>query len=127
MSYSIGTNAALKVAKCVNAACSGSATITTVDSGGHVGLLHRHRDWHGWFPVVSYYDVTNSALKVAKCSNAACTGSAARSPLWIAAAASAMYIAIAIGTDGFPVMSYYDVTNADLKVLKCSNAACLAP
>ena len=63
------------MAKCVNAACSGTATITTVDRGGFVGY----------------------------------------------------YIAMAIGTDGLPVMSYSDVTNNDLKVLKCSNAACLQP
>src|SRR5205814_2200419 len=31
---------------------------------------------------------------------------------------------MAFGTDGFAVIAYYDVTNADLKVLKCGNAAC---
>ena len=35
------------------------------------------------------------------------------------------YTAIAIGTDGLPVMSYYDFTNANLKVAKCINAACI--
>ena len=37
------------------------------------------------------------------------------------------FTSIAIGPDGFPVVSYYDSTNFDLKVVKCSNAACLAP
>jgi hypothetical protein len=35
------------------------------------------------------------------------------------------YTSIAIGADGFPVISYYDITNADLKVAKCANAQCL--
>ncbi len=34
--------------------------------------------------------------------------------------------AIAIGTDGFPVISHYDLTHGDLRVTKCSNAACTA-
>ena len=31
---------------------------------------------------------------------------------------------IAIGTDGFPVISYLDSSNIDLKVVKCNDAAC---
>ena len=34
------------------------------------------------------------------------------------------YTSITIGTDGLPVISYFDDTNDDLKVAKCGNAAC---
>src|SRR3990167_281851 len=34
------------------------------------------------------------------------------------------YSSIAIGTDGLPVISYYDSTNFTLRVTKCGNAAC---
>jgi len=34
------------------------------------------------------------------------------------------YTSIAIGTDGLPVISYYDYTNGDLRVCKCSNTSC---
>ena len=36
------------------------------------------------------------------------------------------YSAITVAPDGLPVISYYDVTNRDLKVAKCGNPACTA-
>jgi cell shape-determining protein MreC len=77
------------------------------------------------FPVISYYDHTNFDLKVAKCANASCSagntlttvdseGDVGRST------------SITIGADSFPVISYYDSTNGNLKVAKCGNASCSA-
>jgi hypothetical protein len=34
------------------------------------------------------------------------------------------YASMAIGTDGNPVIAYYDATNGDLKVVKCVNQTC---
>jgi hypothetical protein len=126
MSYYDFTNANLKVAKCINAACIGSAWITTVDSGGDVGQFTAIAIGTDGLPVVSYFDATNGNLKVAKCVNAACTGSATITTV-DSAGVVGTYTSIAIGTDGLPVVSYHDATNGDLKVVKCSNAACLAP
>jgi hypothetical protein len=36
-----------------------------------------------------------------------------------------VYTSITTGTDGLPVISYYDSTNYDLKVAKCANSFCL--
>jgi succinyl-CoA synthetase alpha subunit len=97
-----------------------------VDSVGDVGQYTAIAIGADSLPVISYYDATNGDLKVAKCVNAACTGSATITTVDRGGNVG-FYIAMAIGTDGLPVMSYSDVTNNDLKVLKCSNAACLAP
>ena len=34
------------------------------------------------------------------------------------------YSSITIGADGLPIISYFDDTNDDLKVARCSNAFC---
>jgi hypothetical protein len=34
------------------------------------------------------------------------------------------YTALTIGADGLPMVSYFDSTNSDLKVLHCSNTFC---
>jgi hypothetical protein len=36
-----------------------------------------------------------------------------------------LFTSITIGTDGLPVISYFDGTNSNLKVAKCANASCL--
>ena len=123
VSYYDATNGNLKVAKCVNAECTGTATITTVDSGGVVGQYTAIAIGTDGLPVVSYYDATNGDLKVAKCVNVACTGSATITTVDSGGNVGSD-TAIRIGTDGFPVVSYLDGTNANLKVAKCVNAAC---
>jgi len=124
ISYLDSTNADLKVAKCTNAACSGSATISTVDSTGFVGYYTSITIGTDGLPVISYYDNTLGALKVAKCSNAACSGAATISIVDESSSIVGSYTSIAIGTDGFPVISYYDSATYDLKAAKCSNTAC---
>jgi hypothetical protein len=121
ISYNDDTNDDLKVAKCVNAACTGVSTLTAVDTAGSVGQHTSIVIGNDGFPVISYYDNTNFVLKVAKCVNAACTGT---STITTVDATGGAFTSIAIGTDGFPVISYQDFTNIDLKVAKCVNAAC---
>ena len=59
------------MAHCGNAACS-AATITTVDSGGDVGVYASVTIGADGLPVISYQDLTNGDLKVAHCSNRFC-------------------------------------------------------
>jgi methylthioribose-1-phosphate isomerase len=124
ISYRDATAAALKVAKCVNAACTGTSTITNVDPANAVGAYTSIASGQDGFPVISYRDATAAALKVAKCANAACTGTSTLTTVDDLADLVGDYTSIAIGQDGFPVISYQNQTAATLKVAKCVNAAC---
>ena len=127
ISYQDVTNAALKVAKCANAGCTGTATITTLDdSASIVGLYTSIAIGVDGLPVISYQDQTGFALKVAKCANAACTGTATITPVDVGTStfSRGSFSSIAIGTDGFPVISYSIGFTSSLSVAKCANAAC---
>jgi hypothetical protein len=118
------TNGNLKVAKCVNAACAGTSTLSTVDSAGDVGYYASIAIGADALPVMAYYDATNSELKVAKCVNAACSGGTSTLSTVDPAGFVGEFPSIAIGADGLPVIAYRDLTNADLKAAKCANVFC---
>lgn len=117
------SNGDLKVSKCGNTSCSSGNTIAIVDSAGNVGQAASIAIGSDGLPIVSYYDVTNSDLKVLKCGNADCSsGNSITSidPL----IGSGFYASIAIGTDGYPIIAYNDSTNQNLKIAKCLNLFC---
>jgi predicted regulator of Ras-like GTPase activity (Roadblock/LC7/MglB family) len=125
ISYRDSTALALKVAKCANAACTGVATITTVDDPvNSVGAQTSIAIGTDGLPVVSYFDNTAGALKVAKCANAACTGVATITTVDDPANAVGFFTSIAIGADGLPVISYFDNTADALRVAKCGTRSC---
>src|SRR4029077_11635051 len=74
--------------------------------------------------LISYYDATSGNLKVAHCSNSACT--AATRTTVDRGGDVGQYSSVTIGTDGLGLISYYDATSGDLKVAHCSDLACAA-
>jgi hypothetical protein len=123
ISYYDATNGDLKVLKCGLASCSGSRTTTTVDSAGDVGAYSSLTVGLDGLPVISYYDFGNGNLKVVKCGNPSCTA-ANTITILDSTGDVGSHTSIALGTDGLPVISYYDITNANLKVVKCGNPSC---
>ena len=126
ISYYDADSGNLKVAKCNDAACAGAnETITTVDNSANaVGSYTSLAIGTDGFPVISYYDATGDDLRVAKCNDAACAGANETISVVDASGNVGSYTSLAIGADGFPVISYFDLTNGSLKVAKCNDPAC---
>ncbi|MBI5740972.1 MAG: hypothetical protein HZA16_09640 [Nitrospirae bacterium] len=124
ISYYDSTNYDLKVAKCGNASCSSGNTITTVDSSGNVGLYTSITIGTDGLPIISYRYSSGGDLKIAKCGNVSC--SYGNTIITVDSAVDVgLYTSITIGTDGLPVIAYFDDTFDDLKVAKCANQFCL--
>ena len=94
----------------MDAACSGSATITTVDSSGAISQSTSIAIGTDGLPVISCFATSSGIVKVAKCVNAACTSSATITTV-DSGAPVGQYTSIAIGTDGLPAVSYQDTAN----------------
>jgi hypothetical protein len=122
ISYHDDTNKDLKVAHCNNTACS-SATSYRLDSLGEVGYFTSIAIGADGFGLISYFDNTLGDLKVAHCNNTACN-SGAISLIDENKGIVGYDTDIAIGTDGLGLISYYDLTNGNLKVAHCSNIVC---
>ena len=125
ISYHDRSNNNLRVAKCRNTRCSGNdIVISTVDDNGSVGWHNAIAIGKDGRPVISYYDATNKDLKVAKCNDLDCAGGDETISTVDGSGDSGSATSIAIGSDGMPVISYYDRSNTNLKVAKCDDAAC---
>jgi len=122
ISYRDFTAGDLRVAKCANPACT-SATLTTIDSAGNTGVFTSIAIGVDGNPIISYWDLTAEDLRVAKCANPACTGAATLTTI-DSANNTGLNPSIAIGVDGNPIISYWDLTAGDLRVAKCANPAC---
>jgi len=126
ISYRDLTNTALKLVHCTNTSCSSFNTPVTLDSGG-VGTYTSITIGSDNFPVISYNDLTNGDLKLVHCKNVSCSGGVGvgfDTPVTLDSGGVGLFTSIAIGSDNFPVISYNDETNGDLKLVHCTNTSC---
>ena len=123
ISYFDSTNNDLKVAHCSNVNCT-AATITPLDAGpGLVGAGTSIAIGVDGLGLISYQDDTNSALKVAHCSNVSCT-STTNMTLYDNGIFQSGTTSITIGSDGLGLIAYNTILG--VKVAHCSNVNCTA-
>jgi len=124
IAYYDETNKDLRTIHCSNVACSSISGFGLIDSVGDVGSTNSLVIGSDGLGLISYYDVTNTSLKVFHCTNLNCTSGVAYT--LDNSASVGEYSSIAIGTDGLGLISYYDVENQDLKVAHCYDTECSA-
>ena len=92
----------------------------SIDSVGNVGYFTSITIGTNGNPIISYLDATNGALKIAACNNPTCAGPggapASTNTTIDSGGDVGGFTSIAIGTNGNPIISYYDYANQDLKV-----------
>ncbi|MDQ1651003.1 MAG: hypothetical protein QOI35_203 [Cryptosporangiaceae bacterium] len=111
----------LKVTACTDPTCA-TATTSTVDAG-LVGDSPSITIGLDGLPVISYGGwPPESNLKVAHCRNLLCTS--ATTTIADNRTDTGLYSTIALGGDGLPVISYYDLANADVDIAHCADITC---
>ena len=105
--------------------------INTVDAAGDVGQYTSLALDASGFPVISYYeaiDVTTGRLKLMHCNDVLCTGNNESIVTVDGTGATGTsvgtYTSLVLDANGFPVISYRDVTNTNLKVAHCNDVNC---
>jgi hypothetical protein len=118
----------LQLVHCADPNCSeGGESVEVVDLPGSVGTFTSLKLDSSGFPVISYYDATNKDLKLAHCNDANCDPAVNGAEFVLAVDSTGNvgeWTSLALDSSGFPVISYYDASNKDLKVVHCNDANC---
>ena len=112
---------------CLTANCVSTPIFATPDAASLVGQYTSLVLDASGFPVVSYWDQASGALKVLHCGDANCTGGANVITSPDTAGSTGLWTSITLDGSGFPVVSYSDATNGDLKVLQLQRRQLRAP
>jgi len=130
IAYYDNTFGNLKIIKCSLPDCSDTSPtgnkITLVDETNDVGRSASIAVPADGLPVVSYWDLTNSLLKVLKCSLADCSDNSPSGNL-ITAIDTGGSNDIALGNDDLPVIVYNDGAAEELMFVKCTDPTCSSP
>jgi len=113
----------LKILHCDDVDCAGSKSIeiadTSVDWDQYTSL---ELDSSG-NPVVSYH-TTSGDLKILHCTDPDCSGAKSIQTPDSSTSTVGLYSSLELDISGNPVVSYYDSSKGDLKILHCNDPNC---
>jgi hypothetical protein len=121
-------SAGLRILHCNDPDCAGGdESLTNPDAGPNAEYTSLALDAAG-NPVVSYTSAfVNTDPRVLHCNDPNCAGGDESITSPDTAPYYANFTSLALDGAGNPVVSYYDASNADLKVLHCDSPTCAAP
>lgn len=127
VSYYDATNTALKIVHCGNANCSSGNTINTIDDNGNVGSFSTIRLDSNGYPVITYYDTTNTAVKLVHCNDVHCSGANESIVTLVNTEDDRVRQgskSLQLDGNGYPMVVFYDATNGDLEFVHCNDVNC---
>ena len=128
IAYYSETDGALKVAHCNNLECTTATSVIldndVTDIVGNWPSITIGSDGLGLI-VYDAFVGANGYIKTAHCSNVTCSSAILNTIADLGKTSYAGVASVTIGTDGMPILAYYDGNTTDLKVMHCSNVFCL--
>jgi hypothetical protein len=116
---------ALRVTHCGNADCTLGNVSTIVDGAPRqVGQSPSMKVGSDGLPVISHYDFAAQGLRITHCGNVTCSSGNVSVTVDDPAGSVGTFSSIAIGADGVPIVSHYDVAAIGLRVTKCGTVTC---
>jgi hypothetical protein len=126
VSYTSDRNTNLRIMHCNDSNCAGGdESITSPDTTSRFGNYTSLQLDSSGYPVISYWDTANGDLRVMHCNDPNCTGGDESMTAPDTAGIVGDYTSLVLDSDGYPLISYYDLSNGDLKLLHCGDANCM--
>ncbi len=127
VSYLHETNAWLMLAYCWDATCDEFELLTVATDPGRVGEHTSMVMNSSNFPVISHYDDFNKNLILSVCANALCFGTVETRIIDGEPGNVGEHSSIALNSNGYPVISYFESDFQYLKLAVCNDALCTQP
>ncbi|KKQ76399.1 MAG: hypothetical protein US99_C0073G0001, partial [Candidatus Daviesbacteria bacterium GW2011_GWF2_38_6] len=134
VSIAIGTNgnpvvaysrssSTTRLISCGNASCSAGNIDTSIGSGNDRPPIKAVIGTDG-FPLIPFVNASDATFHVVHCGNAGCTSGNTNTTVDSGATNGGFSGGVAIGSDGLPIISYYNNSALDLIVIHCGNISC---
>ncbi len=106
-------------------ACTNAMT-TVKDSANLMGLSPAIAIGPDGIPLISHYDATTKLLQLTRCGDTACVADNRTRAVDSQIVNAGLHSSMAIGTDGLPVIAYYDANTTTLVITHCGDLICRA-